>query len=66
VLPLLPISLVWINTLMIQRVLAKADWMKRMKKRRFTGAILIWAYVNPFGTFRLDVSERLQIDASKC
>jgi hypothetical protein len=25
---------------------------------------LIWAHVNPYGTFRLDMSERLQIDAA--
>jgi TnpA family transposase len=62
---LLQISLVFINTLMIQRVLAEADWMKQMKKEDLRAlSPLIWAHVNPYGTFRLDMSERLQIDAN--
>ncbi len=63
---LLQMSLVYINTLMIQRVLAEADWMKRMKKEDLRAlSLLIWLHVNPYGTFRLDMNERLQIDAAK-
>ncbi|KYC40017.1 hypothetical protein WA1_29100 [Scytonema hofmannii PCC 7110] len=59
------ISLVYINTLMIQRVLAEADWMTRMKKEDLRAlSPLIWVYVNPYGTFRLDMNERLQIDTA--
>ncbi|MGA7937808.1 MAG: Tn3 family transposase [Kovacikia sp.] len=62
---LLQISLVYINTLMIQRVLAEADWIKRMNALDLRAlSPLIWAHVNPYGTFRLDMSERLQIDAA--
>ncbi len=51
---------------MIQRVLAEADWMKRMKKEDLRAlSPLIWLHVNPYGTFRLDMNERLQIDAAK-
>jgi len=25
---------------------------------------LIWGHVNPYGTFRLDLNERLQLDAA--
>lgn len=62
---LLQISLVYINTLMIQRVLAEATWMKQMRKEDFRAlSPLIWVHVNPYGTFRLDMNERLQIDAA--
>lgn len=62
---LLQISLVYINTLMIQRVLAEATWMKQMRKEDFRAlSPLIWVHVNPYGTFRLDMNERLQIDVA--
>ncbi len=62
---LLQISLVYINTLMIQRVLAEATWMKQMRQEDFRAlSPLIWVHVNPYGTFRLDMNERLQIDAA--
>ena len=62
---LLQISLVYINTLMLQRVLAEAVWMKRMKKEDLRAlSPLIWVHVNPYGIFRLDMNERLQIDAA--
>ncbi|WP_044034514.1 Tn3 family transposase, partial [Microcystis aeruginosa] len=62
---LLQISLVYINTLMIQRVLAEADWIKRMKQEDLRAlSPLIWAHVNPYGIFRLNMNERLQIDAA--
>ncbi len=63
---LLQISLVYINnTLMIQRVLAEPAWMKQMTKEDLRAlSRLIWAHVNPYGTFRLDMNERLQLDAA--
>jgi len=62
---LLQISLVYINTLMIQRVLAEPAWMKQMAKEDLRAlSPLIWAHVNPYGTFRLDLNERLQLDAA--
>ena len=61
---LLQISLVYINTLMIQSVLAEPAWMEQMVKEDLRAlSPLIWAHVNPYGTFRLDMNERLQLDA---
>ena len=40
---LLQICLVYINTLMIQRVLTEPDWTP-----------LIYSHVTPYGTFRLE------------
>jgi TnpA family transposase len=57
---LLQICLVYINTLMIQRVLASVSWSDRFTsedKRALTP--LIYSHVTPYGTFRLDMNERI-------
>jgi TnpA family transposase len=62
---LLQISLVYINTLMIQQVLSQEQWMKLMKQEDFRAlSPLIWGHVNPYGTFRLDMNERLLVEAA--
>lgn len=62
---LLQMCLVYINTLMIQQVLADPVWMKRMTPVDLRGLTpLIWGHVNPYGTFRLDMSERLELDVA--
>lgn len=59
------ISLVYINTLMIQQVLSQEQWMKLMKQEDLRAlSPLIWGHVNPYGTFRLDMNERLLIEAA--
>ncbi len=61
---LLQISLVYINTLMIQRILKEPEWIKLMQPEDFRAlSPLIWAHVNPYGTFRLNMDERLPIEA---
>ena len=60
---LLQISLVYVNTLMIQEVLSQSKWMKLMKEEDLRAlSPLIWGHVNPYGTFRLDLNERLPIE----
>lgn len=60
---LLQISLVYINTLMIQQVLSETTWMSRMKTEDFRALTpLIYSHVNPYGTWRLDLDERLLIE----
>ncbi len=62
---LLQISLVYINTLMIQQVLSQPQWMKLMKSEDLRAlSPLIWGHVNPYGTFRLDLNERLPIEVA--
>src|SRR4029077_10473884 len=54
---LLQVSLVYINTLMIQRVLSESAWADRMTaddKRGLTP--LVWGHVNPYVLFRLDMN----------
>ena len=60
---LLQISLVYINTLLIQQVLADPVWMQRMGPDELRALTpLIYAHVNPYGVFRLDLAERLLIE----
>jgi TnpA family transposase len=62
---LLQICLVYVNTLLIQRVLAEPKHFRQMKKEDFRAlAPLIYSHVTPYGTFRLDLNERLQIEES--
>lgn len=59
---LLQNSLVYINTLMMQRILARPDWALRMTPvdlRALTP--LVWEHVNPYGRFELDMDSRLAL-----
>lgn len=61
---LLQISLVYINTLLIQQVLADPQWMQKMGPDELRALTpLIYAHVNPYGIFRLVMAERLPIEA---
>lgn len=62
---LLQNCLVYINTLMVQRVLSEKSWLKLMQPDDFRALTpLIWNHVNPYGTFRLDMEQRLLIEAA--
>jgi hypothetical protein len=61
---LLQISLVYINTLMIQQVLAEQTWKTRMTLEDFRALTpLLYNHVTPYGTFELDLAKRLPLDA---
>lgn len=60
---LLQICTVYVNTLMIQQVLHEPVWLSRMKAEDFRALTpLIYAHVNPYGIFELDMETRLPID----
>ena len=60
---LLQACLVYINTLMLQRILADPAWLKRMTPDDFRGlSPLIYAHVNPYGNFELDMTTRLLLE----
>jgi Tn3 transposase DDE domain-containing protein len=60
---LLQVSLVYINTLMIQQVLSEPEWQGRLTVAGLHAlAPLLWAHVNPYGTFTLGMSERLPLE----
>ena len=61
---LLQIALVYFNTLMIQRVLSEPGWMRKLTGEDLRALTpLIYAHVNPYGRFELDMATRLPLDA---
>ena len=63
---LLQVSLVYINTLMIQRVLSESAWADRMTAEDKRGLTpLVWGHVNPYGLFLLDMNTRLAIETAE-
>ncbi|MGA5418046.1 Tn3 family transposase [Streptomyces pseudogriseolus] len=62
---LLQSSLVHINTLLLQQVLAKPSWAKKLSAEDRRGlTALFWSNINPYGTFRLDMDMRLDLGLS--
>jgi hypothetical protein len=60
---LLQNSLVYINTLMLQQVLAEKAWENRLTDEDLRGLTpLFYGHINPYGTFHLDLSTRLDIN----
>ena len=56
--------LVYINTLMLQDILAEPAWMGRMTAEDFRAlSPLVYTHVNPYGTFELDMDARLPLAA---
>jgi hypothetical protein len=63
---LLQVSRVYINTLMIQRVLSESAWADRMTAEDKRGRTsLVWEHVNPYGLFLLDMKTRLAIETAE-
>ena len=61
---LLQICLVYVNTLMIQQVLSELRWWRMMQAADFRAlSPLIYAHINPYGRFDLDMDKRLPIEA---
>jgi hypothetical protein len=60
---LLQVSLVYVNTLMIQQVLAEPEWQSRLTTVDLRAlSPLKWQHVNPYGTFTLNMQERLPLE----
>jgi TnpA family transposase len=60
---LLQASLVFIQTLLLQQLLADPAWMNKMTKEDLRALTpLIYSNVNPYGTIHLDLTERLEIE----
>ena len=57
---LLQACLVYINTLMLQQVLADPDWYGRMTDDDWRALTpLFYLHINPYGRFELDLSQRI-------
>ena len=60
---LLQNCMVYINTLMIQRVLDRPQWTNRLTMPDLRALTpLVWEHVNPYGRFELDMSQRIPLD----
>jgi Tn3 transposase DDE domain len=61
---LLQNAMVYINTLMIQRVLSEPAWMGRLTTEDFRALMpLLYGHLSPYGTFVLDMTSRLDIES---
>lgn len=59
---LLQLSIVYINTLLLQQILVESNWLKKMTiddKRAITP--LLYEHINPYGEFPLNMNSRLGI-----
>ena len=57
---LLQNCMVYINTLMMQQVLARPEWKSRLTARDLHALTpLFWTHVNPYGRFELDMRTRI-------
>ena len=57
---LLQVCLVYVNTIMIQQVLAKPQMMNKMREEDFRALTpLIYGHITPYGSFDLDMDQRL-------
>ncbi len=60
---LIQLLLVYINTLMIQQVLAEPVWSDRLNTDDRRGITpMIHSHINPYGSFRLDLNTLLPLD----
>jgi TnpA family transposase len=59
---LLQSCLVYVNTLMVQEVLAEPKWYNRMTEEDWRGLTpLFYLHINPYGRFDLDMESRLPL-----
>ena len=60
---LLQICLVYVNTLLVQQVLAEPQWANRLTTEDLRALTpLFYNSVNPYGVIHLDMDQRLPID----
>ena len=55
--------MVYVNTLMLQEVLAQHHWQGRLSATDLRALTpLIWEHINPYGRFDLDMTTRLPLN----
>ena len=60
---LLQVSMVYINTLIIQQILLQAHWQNRFTAEDYRALTPLFSgHINPYGLFPLDFSKRLSIE----
>jgi len=59
---LLQACLVYVNTVMVQEVLAEPKWYNRMTEADWRGLTpLFYSHINPYGRFDLDMAQRIPL-----
>jgi TnpA family transposase len=60
---LLQVCITYINTLFVQRLFKEGKWFNRFQEEDFRALTpLFYHHINPYGTFTIDLKNRLQIE----
>jgi hypothetical protein len=55
--------MVYINTLLVQKVLSEKEWFNKMQPENFRGLTpLLYGHITPYGEFQLDMNKRINIE----
>lgn len=59
-------SMVYVNTLLIQKILSEDEWKDRLQKEDYRAITpLIYLHINPYGEFNLDMTKRIDMEVGK-
>ncbi|MCE8429896.1 MAG: Tn3 family transposase [Candidatus Methanoperedens sp.] len=62
---LLQICMVYIITLLVQKVLSEKEWFNKMKPENFRWLTpLYYGHITPYGEFQLDMNKRINIEGT--
>jgi Tn3 transposase DDE domain-containing protein len=62
---LLQICMVYINTLLVQKILAEKAWLEKMQPEDLRGLTpLFYGHITPYGEFQLDMNKRIHIESA--
>ena len=60
---LLQICMVYVNALLMQKVLSEKEWISRMQSEDSRGLTpLFYGHIRPCGEFQLDMNKRINIE----
>jgi hypothetical protein len=60
---LLQICMVYINTLLVQKVLSEKEWLDKKQLEDFRGRTpLFYGHITPYGVLLLDMNKRINIE----
>ncbi len=55
--------MVYINTLLVQKVLSEKEWLNKMQLEDFRELMpLFYGHITPYGEFQLDMNKRINIE----
>ena len=58
--------MVYVNTLLIQKILSEDEWRNRLEKEDYRALTpLIYLHINPYGEFNLDMKKRIDMEVKK-